>query len=426
MSDKILPTKGSSGSGGLLDYVGENVHVSVTKTNQPQSIVTLPGPPKPPRMRTVHSDPAMQSNTLGSDLVDNATSKPPMSPSTRRKLSLTPELQRKSRGQLIGRRELDISEKFLKSFSESSSEESDSDEDVDLKKWVETSTSTTQIEMPPISRKNLDLRLSIIEEDLSEDLSTLQRKKNGAMNKLKLILKPDNGEKDIGLRTDSATPVTPDKYNDNWQQFGTTTSAGNLDSWSSEPSSTEMSYPTSATKANEEGNDISDMDANASFAEISIISPKPVFRKGHRRVAIKKKAISSSPFSTETSSNDTHAPAQSPSTNQFFQFPPSDISSSSFLNGSLPIIDDLSSGDGSDAAGGGDSAICTLDSTKCTPAQLLSCDEPANPPLSLFIVTNNTNNKSPTEIRERLVTGSNSPPELSHVKGTFPISLSAS
>lgn len=344
-SEKQSPIDGN-GSGARVNVQNsDNSACDLINKSLTVSVHALPRPPKPPRSLLQPDGPPdtdllpISTNQLAEI---NAAKPESLSPNTRRKISLTPELIRKS--PMIGRREIDISEKFLRSFSDSSSSEEESDEtdeERDLKKNVEESLSGTAIDMPPISRKNLEARLSVIQEDLSEDLSTLQRRKNpkAEISKLRLVLRPDNDDDKelMDSKTDTGTPVTPDKYNDNWQQFGSQVKAGNLDSWSSEPLSAQAEDPTANTDVENEG--ISDdMDANASYyAETSIISPRPVSKKiDSRRSALKKKS--------NGSSQATFRSTDSPSTNLFFQFPntQSPLSSTELTDSSPQSADNLS------------------------------------------------------------------------------------
>ena len=315
-SEKQSPIEGNgSGVRVYVDNADNSASDHINKCLS-VSVHTLPGPPKPPRA-LLNPDSLDEPDILQDSTGEDSVKIDFPSPNTRRKISLTPELQKKS--PMIGRRGIDISEKFLRSFSDSSSSEEseETDDEMDLKRNVEEMSAANSLEMPPISRKNLALRLSVIEEDLSEDSATLQRRKNtkSEAGKLKLVLKTDGERaKDDCSKGESGTPVTPDKYNDNWEQFGAQTNAGNYDSWSSEPHSAGGNNPTADTNVvTDEGSD-DELDANASFAETSIVSPKPVFKKiDSRRAALKKKSSGSS--------NASLPDTESPSTNLFFRFP---------------------------------------------------------------------------------------------------------
>lgn len=143
---------------------------------------------------------------------------------------------------MIGRRELDISSKFLRSFSDPSSSE-DEDESVFLQPVSrpaseQVSSTITQHEFH---------KLSVIEEDICEESVNLQRRRSkddGNGQPLKLFIPPKK-EANGTVRSDTNSPVTPGKYNDNWSQWSSVQqTVYRQTSWCSSPSHTD---PFSAT-----------------------------------------------------------------------------------------------------------------------------------------------------------------------------------
>lgn len=252
---------------------------------------------------------------------------------TRRKLTLTPELERKSPNrQMIGRRELDISERFLKSFSDSSSEdEEDSGSEINPLPTA-AEMQNYSVDMPVLERGHSRPRLSVIKEDSMEESpgsrtrsikepnsksnGELSSKTNRDANKLRLVIQPDQSEADITSRLDGGTPVTPGKYSSNWDDFGAvdgdmgrTTSS----SWSSTAAVTEVA------SANQKSDSEDDMEYSH-FPADSIVSPKPVIRKNPRRSALKKKSKNIPSSKTDSVSNPffSFSANSSPSPNSAF------------------------------------------------------------------------------------------------------------
>ncbi|XP_067951605.1 synaptotagmin-like protein 5 isoform X3 [Watersipora subatra] len=181
----------------------------------------------------------------GSDSLDSddMTTDSGLDECARRKIPLTPDLEIVS--PMIGRRELDISAKFLKDFSDSSSDEDDEVIDVfaegDLEKYT--------LEMPRVERTQVQPTLSVIREEDSPT-NTLQKSESTERKKLKLIINPEDfdspvesNERDEGLEE---TPVTPGKYSSNWDDLSTTPREAHLSktsSWCSDPNSTDTALP---------------------------------------------------------------------------------------------------------------------------------------------------------------------------------------
>ena len=263
---------------------------------------------------TTNMSSPVDNQISGSNLSAPSKPKPEsLSPGSRRKLSLTPELDRKTTSTMIGRRELDISEKFLRSFSESSS---DDDGNLDDDLFHAEEIQRYKLEMAPIERQPLHSKLSVIKEEDSPS-NTLQRTKSKEGAKLKLVIQP-TGIDSTSFRMDDGTPVTPGKYNSNWDEFAsTTTDTRNVtvkdkpSSWSSDVFSPDTGKRKGSTSS-------SSSDDLGHYPARSIISPQPVFRKMDRRSAVKKR-------STNRSSNyDLSNRAQSPSSSSYFTYPSPD------------------------------------------------------------------------------------------------------
>lgn len=223
-----------------------------------------------------------------------------LSPGMRRKLALTPELSRKSDVDApMGRREVDISHKFLRSFSETSSESEDEDMIEECSEEDEfftgpsiTNMQTITLEMAPVEKRNLSSKLSVITEDTFEDCpevptpsqaKVIQRPE--ALKKLKLIIQPqDDLDSDFSVKLDTGTPITPGKYSANWDGFGADTPPQ-----ISSTADPELSHSSSSD---------SDAEAGISAHAASIVSPGIKSRKMDRRSAVKKRKTSNSPPSS--------------------------------------------------------------------------------------------------------------------------------
>lgn len=258
-----------------------------------------------------------------------------ISPGSRRKLTLTPELERKS--PMIGRRGLDISEQFLRNFSDSSSaEEGDELDDgvIDVEEMGRYS-----VHMPVIERQLLKPKLSVIREEVSPH-STLQRIKSKETTKLKLIIKADGIDADTSLGP--LTPVTPGKYSSNWDEFTIDDSGGRNSkpsSWTSDPASAKADGE--RTSSSETSDDV----FIGAFNPSSLISPTIVSKKIDRRSGNRKKLKAAS--SGYNPSRLAEAPASAP-----FSYPasesvdnpspgvvsPASRSSSALVLGSLRVL----------------------------------------------------------------------------------------
>lgn len=311
---------GSDNNKGLLNNNNSKIDVP-TSGDGAASLVSVsnpnlesdPRPPKPPRLII---DPAERHP----DEVDYPTSitkdDSTYSPGTRRKLELSDDLRAKS--PTIGRRGLDIPKKFLKNFdSDSSSSEEAEDAEDEFEDEDDDSFS---------GREQLALhdfhRLSVIEEDLQEDIQSLHKRESLKNRKLKLIIGNKNSSDSQSVqRTNSdssGTPVTPGKYSSNWSEWtsaSSVTSANGIDrqsSWNSpripSPNINKNSSNANEDKSNlDEGNE-NETDFNPAKLTNSpqLVRKKLVRKSGVKDRKVKGLFVSPNQSPVSSPSNSTH------------------------------------------------------------------------------------------------------------------------
>jgi len=169
---------------------------------------------------------------------------------------------------MIGRRSIDISEKFLKDFSDSS-EESDVSLDEEL---LEPEDVPLQSSVAP-ARYNPSPRLSVIREVSVEDLSVTPAKLE-ERKALKLVIRPDTVDTQLITPMEGDTPITPEKYKKNWDSFTRysqpeVSAAGSMSMWNSD-----MSLKEALEGALQDASSAEELNFSGHFHSLNLLSPK--------------------------------------------------------------------------------------------------------------------------------------------------------